>query len=126
MSSSYVIICASHDPAIEITEHVHVSSEVFVVRAYERRVPGHERCDLLVGRYSGGLVEIACPGGKPCVRGYHNWTADTWTDVGWLRLLWAAHERGDDVDGYRIPHCWTQQRVMRLGPLLGMVHGGES
>jgi len=116
MSSEYTIICVSHDPAINIVDwDVFRSPEDALAVAHDRPdthhfMSQHKNCDLLVGRESGALVEVACPGsigralppGAGC-RGYHMHTFATWTGVGWLRLLAMAFARGEDVSALKLP-----------------------
>src|SRR5581483_9439210 len=104
MSSNYVLICASHDPAVEIHDtDVFASPNDALAAAnartgYEFLTP-HQNCDLLVGRFNYPLTQVACPGsiwrefppGTRCP-GYHRHDIDTWTDAGWLRLLHIAYQ----------------------------------
>lgn len=118
MSSNYSIFCLNHDPAIMVVEDLPSPNEALALAARRDReaLAEHRDCDLLVGRHSGALVEMACPG-MPHHRSHYQ-NADTWTDLGWLRLLHAAHVRGDSVEKLHLPSCWTRDRVMRLGPWL--------
>jgi hypothetical protein len=125
MSSNYRILCLSHDPAITISTDdgdtdYRNPNDALTAAANRHNLGDHTNCDLLVGRYSAPLIEAACPGSKTCG---HNQHADTWTDAGWLRLLHAAYTRGDDVSPYRLPRCWTRDRVLRLGAELGIACG---
>lgn len=119
MSSNYHVLCVSHDPAIVITEDhefrsPHDALAAAANPASHERLAGHVGCDLLVGRYSYPLIEVGCPGGDRCRPGYHRPDSDMWADAGWLRLLHAAHSRGDDVTGFRLRPCWTRSRVLSL------------
>ena len=120
MSSNYTIFCLGHDPAIEIMGDISSPNDALVMAAERRheRLNEHSGCDLLVGRYSGGLVEIGCPGDPYCH--YHGPNADTWTEAGWLRLLYIAHAHDIGVGELRIPSCWTRERVLKLWAALGM------
>lgn len=128
MSSTYTILCLNHDPAITVMVEDLDSSQA-IARATDpgdyEQMADHAKCDLLVARYSGGLVELGCPGGEVHtvykIPGYHH--MPQWAEAGWLRLLRLAHERGDDVSRLRLPQCWTRERVMRLGHLLGFGEG---
>lgn len=136
MSSAYHILCLSHDPAICLdgdqdytpnalsalaaaagiaSQDPHAGRPAFV-----EQLARHAHCDLLVGRYSSPLVDVACPGVRPHCPTGHRHDSDTWTRAGWLRLLHAAHQRGDDVARLGLPSCWTKQRVLRLGRELGI------
>lgn len=120
MSSRYDIICASHDPALELDREYRTPGDAIADVCEHGSLADHRRCDLLVSRISGGLIAIGCPGGEYAPCGHRS---DYWTDAGWLRLLYAAYKRGDDVDGYRIPDCWSRRRVLRLGRVLDMEAG---
>lgn len=123
MSSDYHVLCLSHDPAIIVTtdglefHSPHDALAAAAEPARHERLADHVGCDLLVGRYSAPLIEAACPGGKGCPRSHRS---GDWIAAGWLRLLHAAYTRGDDVTGLRLPLCWTRDRVLRLGPELGI------
>lgn len=123
MSSDYNALCLSHDPAI-----VMGTDERTWDAALERGRLDHPRCDLLVGRWSGGLVELCCPGmpveqdHKP----HSGWHRDpVWTDAGLLRIVALAWSHAA-LDGVlraalaRTPMCWTKDRLMRLRPELGI------
>lgn len=127
MSSTYGIFCLSHDPAIEAAE-----SAPNAVEAVAWAADGfgdHPACDLLVARYSGGLVQIGCPGmgtepGR--MRGHPGWHRDTvWAEAGLLRVAAAVIET--EADGHadvltaslgRMPMCWTVERLHRLRHVL--------
>lgn len=126
MSSSYHLICASHNPAITIGSEWRSPHDALAAAATRNTGDAfieHPACDLLVARLSGDWVEFACPGGDSCP--YHRHDIDTWTDRGWLRLLHAAHRRGDDISNHDLPRCWTRDRVLRLGALLHVETTGE-
>jgi hypothetical protein len=127
MSSNYSILCVSHDPAIDIygddSSQLTGPLDAMSAAANPSETAGlesHVDCDLLVARYSGCLIELACPGGENCKPGYHGPDHDSWTPVGWLRLLHATFSVFDDalLKSLNLPRCWTYQRVRRLGPLL--------
>lgn len=125
MSSDYHVLCASHDPALVITFGGEYRSYAEALAAaadpaQDDRLVAHVGCDLLVGRYSTPLIEVACPGGERCKPGWHRFDSGERTSAGWLRLLHAAHVRGDDVTSMRLPACWTRERVLRLAVQLGI------
>lgn len=118
MSSDYHLLCLDHEPALVIPGHEYDNPFAAIQVAADPMAwdtGGHGSCDLLVGRYSASLAEIACPRCET-----HGPRADTWIEVGWLRLLHAAYSRGDDLSGYRLPRCWTRVRVLRLSRELGI------
>lgn len=124
MSSSYHVLCLSHDPAIVAV------SECRGVEGAERLIAagieGHEYCDLVIMRVSGGPIEFGCPpvtdrvGQRSC--GYHRHSTE-WADVAWLRVLHIAY--GTDPDRVQecgaILRCWPSERVHRLRYHLGIV-----
>lgn len=118
MSSDYYVLCLSHDPALVIDRDYGTPEAALRAASRPDLFEGHTGCDLLAGRYSAPLIEAACPGTPNCRS--HGLAYDTWTEAGWLRLLHAAYTRGDDVSGYRLPTCWTRDRVLRLGSELGI------
>ncbi|MFI0156179.1 hypothetical protein [Streptomyces lydicus] len=120
MSSTYYILCLSHDPATVVSEHHSPESAEAQVG---HGIQGHHDCDLMVERVSGGPVEIGCPPAKtgptsPCS---HRDTA--WMDVEWLRLLGCAYNSADPrlLDAVRRGRftCWTSERLHRLRHSLG-------
>ncbi len=116
MSSTYKLVCLNHDPAIVITDPGRPRDEIAADAIDRRGVEGHEQCDLLIVGYSGGLTEIGCTGAvSHC---FHR--IAIWVDASWLRLLHVAHAHDIGVSQLRLPGCWTRQRVLRLGALLGM------
>lgn len=126
MSSDFDILCLSHDPAIVIGSdwpYTRSPNDALYAAAnpgeYEH-LREHTNCDLLVGRYSAPLIEVACPGTRPHCPGHHRYDYGNWTDRSWLKLLHAAYTRGDDLTRIDIRPCWTKQRVLRLGRELGI------
>jgi hypothetical protein len=126
VSSTYSILCLSHDPAVEAAESqgVDQASDMAAVG-----FDGHPGCDLLIARYSGGLVELGCPGmpNPPGGRRMHpGWHRDVvWAEVGLLRVAAAVIET--EADGHaevltrtikRMPTCWTVERLHRLRDVL--------
>jgi len=124
VSSDYIILCLSHDPAIEVygDDLPWSPSDALCAAAnpdhpdHPEALTRHAACDLLVGRFSTPLIEVACPGGGE--RCHHGWTFGTWIEVGWLLLLHDAYNAGRDLAGYGLPSCWTPQRLARLAPLI--------
>lgn len=123
MSSTYRVLCLSHDPATIAADgdwnRAHMAEE-----AITAGIEGHEQCDLLIGRYSYPLVEVGCPASKdrrgkqPCIHG-----STHWVDVVWLRLLAVALREPTSTDlrhaaDEAARNCWTPERVRRLGPEL--------
>lgn len=126
MSSLYRVLCLSHDPAIRIDWEWSSPNDAIAAAADPRScdaVADHADCDLLVGRWSGSLVEIGCPPRDiSTVRCGHR--REAWIDVEWLRLLAAALDSEDPalqkaVEGVVRPYrCWTRQRIQRLRSVL--------
>lgn len=117
MSSTYRILCLSHDPAI--TDEAEYSTSEAAAQRIAAGVGGHVSCDLAIGRYSYPLVEAGCPASRdqPAqLRCGHGSTI--WVDAHWLRLLAAAHQSTDPAvlaavtkGGHR---CWPPERIQRL------------
>ena len=121
MSSSYHILCVSHDPGIYAIEDVRKERlEHFLTSSLE----DHQHCDLLVLRRSGGLVEVGCPGtlikdrnsDSKCL---HN--EIKWERVEWLRLLRYTQMISPVEDpylgklrGHYEMRCWNHIRIHRL------------
>lgn len=123
MSSFYEAICLSHDPAI-----VDSGEESTPVAALERRRLGHPRCDLLVGRWSGGLIEVICPG-MPTEMEYKphtGWHRDPISaDAGLLHVAAVVVQCSEndivlEAAVRRLPMCWTPQRLRRLASVLNV------
>lgn len=127
MSSTWSILCASHEPAIEIADCG--GSPEHAIERCAAPPPAHAGCDLLIARYSGGLVEIGCPpsrrlpGSQRHVGSWHPHDAQ-WVDADWLRLFAAAIEAGGYSDALDAAvaratrACWTPQRIARLASVL--------
>lgn len=125
MSSSYYAICASHTPALTVSADL--GRETAAHLTTRDRFDGHDQCDILIERVSGGIVEMACPGtqlpGPTGCKGRH---LDTeWIDIGWLRLLAMTMSSPDPVDPELLRHistfgCWTRERMASIRGELGL------
>jgi hypothetical protein len=131
MSSDYDVLCVSHTPAIriEIDEGGgRPETAIEVVRTSQ--LGGHPNCDLLVGRWSGALIEIACPGmnGRPGDGQPHfhagGWHRDAiWADAGLLHVAAVAVELAEndvriEAAVKALPMCWTPDRLRSLAERL--------
>jgi hypothetical protein len=134
MSSTYRILCLSHDPAIELapewsgpTGQSGWAAAIAAAAdpASDERLAEHVACDLLVGRYSYPLIEVACPPtNHRDVRHFHGpgggtHSVEYWVDADWLRLLTLARESADEnmaalLRRHRFVFCWTPTRLNRL------------
>lgn len=126
MSSTYRILCLSHNPAIVIDRERDSPNGAIAVAADPRSleaVADHAECDLLVGRYSYPLIELACPP-RDISTAWCKHRREVWIDIEWIRLLAAALDienpaLQDAVEGVVRPYrCWTRQRVLRLRSVL--------
>lgn len=112
MSSTYYLLCASHDPATIITE---LGDPEALPRPSDLEKT-HPNCDFVISRVSGAPVEFGCPGFGTCPCGGHG--GINWIDADWLRLLVIAQ----DVKAARIRkirersglRCWDDIRLRRL------------
>lgn len=123
MSSYYDAICLSHDPAI-VMGHDESSWDA----AIERGRLEHPRCDLLVGRWSGALVEVCCPDmpvesdRKPHT-GWHR--EPIVADARLLHIAAVVVQRAENDVALeaalrRLPMCWTPERLRRISAALGV------
>ena len=135
MSSAFSFLCLGHDPAIETDRLIHGSRDVKDVDTALSLLPAqraeHPRCDLLIARYSGGLVEVICPPSTEIGETRHSAAyhphGPTTVEARWLRLLWAAcsypvprkPQLQEAVDGFA-RGCWNWGRIARLGYVLGV------
>lgn len=126
MSSTYHILCLSHDPALTVTGLGHNRPEE-AEAAVRDDTDSHAHCDLLIARHSGALVELGCPPSYPAREGAYRCGAHgrtEWVDVEWLLLLAAAHQSGDEAvraaAGHRGFSCWPWGRLRRLRVELGI------
>lgn len=117
MSSTYYVLCMSHDPAIQLDGSHHWPEGA--AEAVAAGVDGHEHCDLAIGSYSYPLVEVGCPASRdqPAkLRCSHAGT--TWVDRDWLRLLAAGYQTTDPLVEAAVKEvsnlCWPWVRLRRL------------
>lgn len=126
MSSTYHILCLSHDPALTITGVGHNRPDE-AEAACRDDTDDHARCDLIIARYSGGLIELGCPPSYPPRAGAYRCGSHgrtQWVEDEWLRLLALAHQSDDvavkTVAGHRGFSCWPWERLRRLRAELGI------
>ncbi|MFF6829611.1 hypothetical protein [Streptomyces longwoodensis] len=120
MSSTYRILCLSHDPALTRGEfHTPGDAETAIANGYDT----HPGCDLVIGRWSGALVEVGCPASsdQPATLSCHHGNT-IWADKTWLLLLAAAYQSTDPdvqqaIEGRH--HCMSWERLRRLRNELG-------
>lgn len=121
MSSRYSAICLSHDPGLTIGPDL-TYQQAQQLNGRDR-LGDHQACDIVIGRWSGGLIEVACPGLElpgptACARRH---SGIEWIDADWLRLLHAARPVVDgDLLGRHTFRCWTPDRLNRLRDELGL------
>ena len=114
MSSTYRTICVSHTPAL--VSDVELDGELGRRGIAERE--GHPDCDLVIGRWSGALIEVGCPGDMPtCHHAPGQWVDDAWLRVaaeaaGLRDAAGPTHVRLTRALG-TLPVCWHP----RLAPL---------
>ena len=122
MSSTYRILCLSHDPA---TTHGEYTTPEDAEHAISGGLEGHPNCDLAIGCYSYPLVEVGCPpsGGQPATLGC-NHGVTRWMDGDWLIVLTVAYESTDPAirkaakaSGHS---CWPWERLRRLRAEFGL------
>ncbi|MFJ8727787.1 hypothetical protein [Streptomyces sp. NPDC093269] len=118
MSSTYRILCLSHDPALTIDTPDYNRPEQ-AEEAIRAGIDGHTTCDLAIGRYSYPLVDLGCPASRdqPAqLRCHHGSTI--WTDKDWLLLLAAAYQSDDPTmqQAIKAGHhdCLPWERLQRL------------
>jgi hypothetical protein len=123
VSSTYHVLCLSHDPAIIVSSGEWNNAAEAIERAGD---PGrfddmaaHQNCDLLVGRYSYPLVEVGCPPRENSATGCVHLHAQ-WLRVEWVRLLAACLDvepaplRAAVEELTRHHRCWSRERIQRL------------
>lgn len=118
MSSVYALLCLSHDPATRASDEIPLAE---CERLAREGMATHPRCDLLIARWSGGLMEIGCPA-RP-MQPHGGWHAETeWIDADLLRVVTIArHDSGVAVPdrlGAALAKldtfCWNSTRTQRL------------
>jgi hypothetical protein len=138
MSSSYRILCLSHDPAIVI-EGLEWSNcqdmEAAIARVGSDELEHHRGCDLVGGRYSAPLIEVYCPPARGPDTVYYEHALATgihhprhndgrWIDVSWLRLLASVYIANSPPlvtqAAAKVDRCWSKPRVVRLRWELGI------
>ncbi len=117
MSSTYRILCLSHDPAIDtgIEWSAGTDNHAASQRAAETPVPGHESCDLVVGQYSYPLLAVS-DSRKPHAQ---------WVTIEWLRLLYAAQGSVSGRAVEVLSRAWPHERLKRLRDELERRKGGD-
>ncbi|MFJ2004756.1 hypothetical protein [Streptomyces chartreusis] len=120
MSSTYYLLCVSHDPAISVNDSGYNRPEE-AEAAVGQQDAVHSQCDLLIARHSGALIEIGCPQSYPRREGAHQCPGHgrtEWIDWEWLRLLAVAYQSSDEqvrqTATDRGFSCWSWERLRRL------------
>lgn len=134
MSSTYRVLCVSHDPAMVLEfeqdgPDARAAAEARAADPVSYEVTrAHAACDLLIGRWSGSLVEVGCPSGRDVVAASHypeHPHTSRWVEVEWLRLLHFAMESSSDRRLYdavtKLPGCWSWTRLSRMRFEMGLV-----
>lgn len=119
MSSTYRILCLSHDPAIDVDDSGDgfrsLEDAVSAILSRRGSAEIHQGCDLVVVRWSGSIISAYCP--QNCPR--H--ATDDQVDAFWLRLLILTPvEAYDRASAQWSSRCWTRSRAMRMRYLLGV------
>lgn len=80
MSSTYRVLCVSHNPAIDTGVECHSSQydDKYALEMLSEASKQHPECDLIIGRYSYPLIQIG-------IRTAQNKIA--WMDKGWIIQL---------------------------------------
>jgi hypothetical protein len=123
VSSTYRILCLSHDPATTTGDEYRTPDAA--ERDIAKGLDDHPNCVLMIGRYSYPLVELGCPPSRDqrtklgCTHG-----GTQWTDKGWLLLLAAAYQSDDPAVKQAVTNgrhwCLPQERLNRLRFELGL------
>lgn len=123
MSSTYRILCLSHDPAIILEPEwttVIGALDAVLRPADHVEIANHASCDLVIGAFSPALAAVCCPPRlHPGDDGLHK--AENWITADWLHVLAAAHELPHarlNTALKRMPVCWSPTRIHRLRNLL--------
>lgn len=133
MSSSYDVICLSHDPGIRVTgdlDAVSVDRNGDLPQTLTQVREEHPHCDLAVTRESGAVVAVGC-----IDPGDHGHASPHWVDMDVLRLIHQARRVADangvsptgvqqarDQNGlvqaldrcFAARQCWPHVRIERL------------
>lgn len=127
MSSTYRVLCLSHDPALVVGDYTSYQSPEEAEDAVRDGIDGHSGCDLLIGRYSYPLIEVGCPPSHRERPGRYRCSIHgntEWVDVAWLRILAHVHQSGNDqmraLTGDSRLRCWPWERLRRLRDELGI------
>jgi hypothetical protein len=126
MSSTYRLICMAHDPAIVIDRDHPTLTDALAALLSDEITEAHPHCLLLIGRWSGGLIEVTCADLRHADHRGHRTV-----DAAFLRVVLAAYQAVESVadpDGLlgalnRLPTCWGAERIRPLRYELG-VSGG--
>lgn len=119
MSSSFNVLCMSHDPASTV-QGFNTPEEAY--EAIRNRFQDHPNCDFLISRRAGGAIEIGCPGYITTGSGLYKCLGHpelVWVAVEWLRILACVQDAGDDPQLLKVMRspvmrCWTPIRLNRL------------
>lgn len=126
MSSTYRLLCLAHDPALIIDrEWNRPDDATAAAQNIATTAPEHAKCDLLIGRWSGALIEVGCPPRADGRATHHqSWHRNTiWTETSWLRLALIASstDRASRAELAQINgRCWSATRLYRLRTLLDL------
>ena len=120
MSSTFGLICLAHQPAILLEGEYSNARGILDALAAGEPATHHPHCDLIAGRWSGGLIELACLPSDNHPRRIHAGSHRDleWVDASWLRLLLLTTP--DQHTTARIRDCWTVRRLAGLSALLGL------
>lgn len=132
MSSTYRVLCLSHDPAIEtgVEWSTGTDNEAAAARVPET-IEGHEHCDLVLVQCAYPVIAVGClpqesREGRRCAHQHAQWT-EAWA----LRLLWLLLDHPGSREQWAIqsaPYCWRQsgERLYRLRTWLGFEAGPDA
>lgn len=124
MSSSYHLLCMSHDPVIVIDIGATSPGQALTAvadRSAFQSLAEHPHCPLMIGRYSYPLIELCCPGSQHSTHP----NANEWADASLLRVALLAAMRCPSDDAVvqalaRLHRCWEPKRLDRLRFELGV------
>ena len=127
MSSIYRVLCLNHDPALTAADGDWNRAET-AEEAIRKGIPDHQKCELLIGRYSYPLIEVGCPGSRILPDGHPGcrWHGGTlWVDRDWLQLLYIAQHAPEGSELLAATkqsrmECWSVRRLGRLAAELGI------